>query len=63
VRTLRSGQVQLAYRGAKLRWKELPGRPQRLAAKPAAQDPWRKDGVGLGKRYWNAQKAKGDILS
>jgi len=70
VRTLRSGQVQLAYRGAKLRWKELPGRPQRLAAKPArpavrrqtnpaAQHPWRKDGVGLGKRFWKAQKAKG----
>ena len=69
VRTLRSGQVQLAYRGAKLRWKELPGRPQRLTAKPArravgrqtkpaVQHPWRKDGVGLGKRFWKAQKAK-----
>ena len=72
-RTLRSGKVQLVYRGAKLRWKELPHRPKRQAVKPvrlvrlgvrrktkpAAQHPWRKDGVGLGRRFWKAQKAKG----
>ena len=29
VRTLREGQVQLAYRGSKLKWKELPQRPER----------------------------------
>ena len=53
VRKLRDGQVQLAYRGKKLKWKELPSRPERVhksqpakvvkAIKPpAAHHPWRR---------------------
>src|ERR1039458_6408632 len=53
VRTLRNGRVQLAYRGQKLKWRQLPGRPVRLKkikpAKavrgirpPAANHPWRR---------------------
>jgi hypothetical protein len=52
VRTLRNGRIQLAYRGQKLKWRPLPGRPARLsqikpakAARktrpPAANHPWR----------------------
>jgi hypothetical protein len=72
IRTLRNAQVQLVYRKAKLKWKELPQRPQRLAVKPAkpliqrqtkpkADHPWRKDGVGLGKGFWKTQKTLGAI--
>jgi len=53
VRTLRNGRIQLAYRGQKLKWRPLPGRPARLnqikpakAARktrpPAANHPWRR---------------------
>jgi hypothetical protein len=52
VRTLRDGRVQLVYRGAKLKWRELPGRPARLkklkpakgrTVRPAAANhPWRR---------------------
>ena len=53
VRTLRDGQVQLAYRGSKLKWKELPKRPARVqpskpcravrATKPPGENhPWRR---------------------
>lgn len=53
VRTLRDGQVQLAYRGGKLKRKELPARPERVqpskpcrpvrATKPPGQNhPWRR---------------------
>ena len=35
VRTLRDGRVQLAYRGGKLQWRKLPGRPQPVARPPA----------------------------
>lgn len=69
VRTLRTGQVQLVHRQDKLRWKELPQRPVRVAAKtvrpagrrktkPGAAHPWRRDGVGWGKPFWKAQQAK-----
>ena len=70
VRRLRSGQVQLVYRGAKLRWRELAGRPRRLPvraprstlepiSKPSPAHPWRRDGVGLGRLFWRTQKARG----
>jgi hypothetical protein len=70
VRRLRCGTVQLLYAGAKLRWKELPTRPLRVAApprrrgriklvKPGTQHPWRKDGVGSGKEFWRSEKARG----
>lgn len=68
VRTLRNGQVQLERRGAKLRWKQLPARPQRaevkaIKVKPAltpprstAVHPWR--GLRIGS--WRARLALGD---
>ena len=57
VRTLRAGQVQLAYRGCKLKWKELPTRPERAqrskpcqavrATKPPGENhPWRRPLLG-----------------
>jgi len=60
VRTLRRGQVQLVYRGQKLKWKELPKRPERVARSlpvkpvraikpPEAGHPWRRRLLG-GKR-------------
>jgi transposase len=69
VRQLRCGQVQLLYAGAKLRWKELPARPLKVAAprrvgrlrlsKPGKAHPWRQDGVGFGKEFWRSEKARG----
>ena len=64
VRTLRDGRVQLAYRGGKLRWRELPGRPQptprptapsathsRGSSIPAANHPWRRYAVAAGRTF------------
>jgi len=31
----------------------------RTEPKPSAEHPWRRDGVGLGRRYWNGIKAQG----
>ena len=70
VRTLRDGRVQLVYRGTKLRWRELPARPVRPRPKavtvksrtvkpPAANHPWRRLDVGVGREYWRAVKARG----
>jgi transposase len=72
VRTLRSGTVQLVYRGAKLRYRRLPGRPQRQvptsrpvkavrAAKPPTEHPWRRfaSGIGQGREFWRKQKKGG----
>jgi hypothetical protein len=74
VRTLRNGRVQLVYRGQPLKWRALPAgaaraaavkvkRPRPLKTKPetapAWNHPWRRDGVGAGKRYWNGIKAEG----
>jgi hypothetical protein len=69
VRRLRCGKVQLLYDGMKLRWKELPARPLRVATpprrggrirlvKPGKAHPWRKDGVGPGKEFWRSEKAR-----
>src|SRR5664280_2329622 len=54
VRTLRNGRVQLVYRGKKLKWRELPGRPlrmkvnplkvQRVVLPPSANHLWRRFG-------------------
>ena len=59
VRTLRDGRVQLVYRGRKLRWRELPTRPQpaprppnahpRGSAVPGVNHPWRRWGVAAGR--------------
>jgi hypothetical protein len=74
VRTLRDGRVQLVYRGKLLKWRLLPGGGVRkqAAAKPARKEqrkpevkppamnhPWRRDGVGLGRKYWSGIKASG----
>jgi len=54
VRRLRNGQLQLVWQGQKLRWRELPARPQcpkapprpaatpPTQAQPAADHPWRR---------------------
>jgi hypothetical protein len=52
VRTLRDGRVQLAYRGGKLQWRELPARPAPAprpptprsgrSAVPGHDHPWRR---------------------
>jgi len=53
VRKLRDGRVQLVYRAKKLKWKELPSRPERVQKSqpakavrgikpPAAHHPWRR---------------------
>jgi len=75
VRTLRNGRVQLVYRGQPLKWRALPAaaaRPARpLKVKPSKalktkaekipskSHPWRRDGVGSGRKYWNGVKAEG----
>jgi hypothetical protein len=76
VRTLRNGQVQLVFRGQRLKWRSLavvaarkqpPGKPGRKAGVkvvpvkfvPALSHPWRGDGVGAGRKFWNGIKAAG----
>ena len=72
VRTLRNGTIQLVYRGAKLRYRQLPGRPQRQTprtkpvkavpnAKPMTGHPWRRfaSGIGPGRKFWRNIKAQG----
>ena len=70
VRELRCGKVQLLYKGAKLRWKELPGRPLKKAAparrigrlkrlKPGKEHSWRQSGAGYGSEFWRKEKARG----
>ena len=74
VRTLRNGRVPLVYRGQALKWRELPAgsmrkppgakpvRPEKTktaAKSPALSHPWRRDGVGWGRKYWSGIKARG----
>jgi len=73
VRTLRNGRVQLVYRGQRLQWRLLPEgavrKPQpaknpkplktKVRSAPPARHPWRRDGVGAGRKYWNKIKAQG----
>ena len=69
VRTLRDGRVQLVYRGQKLKWRALPGRPQRAkcpaikaqaaGVAPAAEHPWRRWGAAAGRKFWREVKAQG----
>mgnify|MGYP003575439483 FL=1 len=70
VRELRDGSLQLLSEGRKLRWKELPVRPQRpkaepsrvgrtKAAKPPQAHPWRQDGVAYSQRFWRAERKRG----
>jgi len=74
VRTLRNGQVQLVYRGQRLKWRSLPvgaarkqprvkpGRKAKVATvqrTPAASHPWRRAGVGAGRKFWQEIQAEG----
>jgi hypothetical protein len=70
VRTLRDGSIQLVYRGKKLKWRALPGRPARVsppaklvktvvASAPPPSHPWRRLGVGVGQKFWLGVKAQG----
>lgn len=70
VRTLRDGRVQLVYRGKKLKWRALPGRPARVSrpakpvkarviSVPAPDHPWRRLGGGVGRKFWRGMKAQG----
>jgi len=72
VRTLRDGSTQLVYRGKKLKWRALPGRPARVsppaklvkrgvAWAPPPSHPWRRLGVGVGKKFWRGVKAQGQV--
>jgi hypothetical protein len=76
VRTLRNGRVQLVYRSQLLKWRALPAgavrklRPAkavlsvktRIEKAPPVSHPWRRDGVGLGRKFWNGIKANGRAM-
>ena len=77
VRTLRDGREQLVYRGKLLKWRELPAgsvrkpretKPEQVektktaGQPPAMSHPWRRDGVGKGRKYWNGVKARGRAM-
>lgn len=69
VRKLRDGRMQLEHRGQKLKWKELPARPQRATKpaepekirkpswKPASDHPWRGLHVGGIRRRIGSRRA------
>jgi len=77
VRTLRNGQVQLVYGGKQLLWRSLPDgaeskawtqkvkQPKPTKTKtekaPSVNHPWRRDGVGAGRKFWNGIKAEGRL--
>ena len=77
VRTLRNGRVQLVHRGQQLQWRTLPEgtvrqpRPTKKKTKPvptkrktapAASHPWRRMGVGAGRKFWTGIKAQGQLV-
>ena len=69
VRTLRDGREQIVYDGMKLKWRGLPGRPERIKARgpmqvkvvqpPGAEHPWRRLGMAVGQEFWRGAKARG----
>jgi len=74
VRTLRNGRVRLVYRGKSLKWRLLPAGAERKspakvkpvqpvkterAKGPSLSHPWRRDGVGVGRKFWDGIKAQG----
>jgi len=75
VRTLRDGRVQLVHRGKQLKWRTLPEGtlrkrrpvkktkpvPVKRKSAPSAIHPWRRLGVGAGRRFWNGIKAQGEL--
>lgn len=77
VRRLRNGRVQLVHRDQQLQWRALPEgtlrklrpvkkkpepRPTAKKSVPAADHPWRRGGVGAGRRYWNGIRARGELV-
>ena len=78
VRTLRNGQVQLVYRGQRLKWRTLPAggvsqpprvpsaRPEQTKAAnppPAANHPWRRFGIAAGRNFrCGGARAGGGVL-
>jgi len=72
VRTRRDGRVQLRYRGATLKHRALPSRPERVPVSaprgirkpvvPAAHHPWRRLDMGVGREFWRKVKARGRAL-
>jgi hypothetical protein len=70
VRWLRNGTMQLLYEGRKLKWRELPAKPQAAPReprrvgrtqliKPAAGHPWKGGTPFVGRAFWNRVKAEG----
>ena len=70
VRELRDGSLQLLSEGRKLRWKELPARPQRpkpeprrvgrtKVVNPPKEHPWRERGIAYSERFWRAERKRG----
>lgn len=70
VRELRDGSLQLLSEGKKLRWKELPARPQRpkpeprrvgrtKLVNPPKEHPWRQPGIAYSQRFWRAERKRG----
>ena len=57
-RALPEGSVRKAMSAKKVRaaGKEKPKKPQQT---PAKNHPWRRDGVGTGRKFWNGIKARG----
>lgn len=69
VRQLRDESLQLIYAERKLRWMELPARPQRVKPEPRrvgrrilvkaeTKHPWRQTGIASSQRFWRAEKAR-----
>jgi len=69
VRTLRDGREQILYGGQKLKWRSLPGRPQRIKTRralkakvfrpPGPEHPWRRLGMAVGREFRGGVKARG----
>jgi len=69
VRKLKGGEVQLVHQGRRLKWRELPHRPERekeeprkvgrtRLARPSERHAWRKFGAAVGKPWREAKGAE-----
>jgi len=67
VRRLRDGREQLLKGREKLRWRQLPARPQRAQPgphqvgrprlqQPTPKHPWRRFGVAVGRTFWRSAR-------
>ncbi len=67
--TLRNSREQLLYRGQALKWRSLPAATKpalvpsvkkRGPLKPPTEShPWRRLGMGVGRKFWKEIKAQG----